>query len=60
MAVADVAGEGVAALAAVELRQDAPPERLVVAVVEEVDRLRGAPNVLQRLGEGREVAAVAA
>jgi hypothetical protein len=56
----DVAGEGVTALAAVELGQDAPPDRLVIAVVEEVDRLRGAPDVLQRAGEGSEVAGVAA
>jgi hypothetical protein len=33
-AVADVAGEAVAAFAAVELDEDAPPEPLVVAVVE--------------------------
>jgi len=46
VAVADVAREGVAALAAVELRQDAPPEGLVVAVVQQVDRLRCAADVL--------------
>jgi hypothetical protein len=34
VAVADVAGEGVAALGAVELGQDPPAERLVVAVVQ--------------------------
>ena len=60
MAVADVASEGVAAFAAVELGQDAPAERQVVAVVQEVDRLRGAPDVLQRPGEGGEVAGLAA
>ena len=60
MAVADVAGEDMAAFAAVELGQDAPAERLVVAVVEEVDRLRGAPDVLKRLGEGGEVTGAAA
>ena len=40
-AVADVAGEAVAAFAAVELDQDAAAEVLVVAVVEEVDRFWG-------------------
>jgi hypothetical protein len=39
-AMADVAGEAVAAFAAVELDEDPPAEVLVVAVVEEVDRLR--------------------
>lgn len=58
--MADVAGEGVAALAAVELGQDAPAERLVVAVVQQVDRLRGPADVLQRAGERGEVAGVAA
>jgi hypothetical protein len=38
VAVADVAGEGVAAFAAVELGQDAPAKRLAVAVVQQVDR----------------------
>jgi len=42
-AVANVAGEAVAALAAVELDEDAPPEVLVVAVVEEVNRLWARP-----------------
>lgn len=60
MAVADVAGERVAALAAVELREDAPAEGLVVAVVQQVDRLRGSADVLQRAGERGEVAGVAA
>ena len=49
-----------AALAAVELGQDAPAERLVVAVVQQVDRLRGSADVLQRAGERGEVAGVAA
>ena len=39
--VADVAGEAVAAFAAVELDEDASPEAFVVAVVQEMDRLRG-------------------
>ena len=60
VAVADVAGEGVAALAAVELGQDAPPERLIVAVVQEMNRLRRTPDVLQCAGERGEVAGVAA
>ena len=54
-AVADVAGQAVTAFAAVELDQDAAAELLVVAVVEETDRFRGSADVLQRLGEGREV-----
>jgi hypothetical protein len=58
VAVADVAGEGVAAFAAVELGQDAPAEGLVVAVVQQVDRLCCAADVLQR--ERGEVARVAA
>ena len=49
-AVADLAGECVAAFAAVELREDPAAEMLVVAVVEEVDRFRGSPDVLQRVG----------
>ena len=59
-AVADVAGEAVAAFAAVELDEDAPPELLVVAVVEEVNRLWGSSDVLQRPGERREMARLAA
>jgi hypothetical protein len=58
--VADDVSEGVAALAAVELGQDPPPERLVIAVVQQVDRLRGPPDVLQHAGERGEVAGVAA
>jgi hypothetical protein len=58
--VADVACKGVAALAAVELGQDAPAEGLIVAVVQQVDRLRGAAEVLQRACERGEVAGVAA
>jgi len=46
--------------AAVELDEDAPPELLVVAVVEEVDRLRRAADVLERPGERREVPRLAA
>ncbi|HEX8159445.1 MAG TPA: hypothetical protein VF526_18835 [Solirubrobacteraceae bacterium] len=60
VAVADVAGEGHDALAVVELGQDAPPERLVVAVVQQVDRLRGASDVLQGMRHGGEVTGVAA
>ena len=56
----DVACERVAALAAVELGQDAPAERLVVAVVQQVERLRRAPDVLQRASERGEVTGVAA
>src|SRR5450755_4719451 len=51
VAVADIAGEGVAALAAVELGEDATSERLVVAVVQQVHRLRDPPDMLQRVGE---------
>jgi hypothetical protein len=58
--VADVTGKGVAALAAVELGQNAPAEGLVVAVVQQVDRLRGPADVLERAGERGEVAGVAA
>jgi len=58
--VADVAGECVAALPAVELGQDAPAKRLVVAVVQQVDRLRRAADVLQRASERGEVAGMAA
>ncbi len=59
-AVANVAGEAVAALAAVELDEDAPPEVLVAAVVEEVNRLWGSADVLERPGEPREMARLAA
>ena len=59
-AVADVAGEAVAAFAAVELDQDAAAEVFVVAVVEQVDRFRGTSDVLQRSGERREVPRLAA
>ena len=58
-AVADIAGEAVAAFAAVELDQDAAAEAFVVAVVEQVDRFRGTPDVLQRSGERREVPGLA-
>ena len=58
--MADVAGETVAAFAAVELDQDAAAEVLVVAVVEQVDRFRGSADVLQRSGECREVPRLAA
>jgi len=58
-AVADIAGRAVAALAAVELDQDAAAEVLVFAVVEQVDRFRGSSNVLQRSGKRREVPRVA-
>lgn len=60
VAVADVAGERVAALAAIELGEVPPAEGLVVAVVQQVDRLRRAPDVLQRAGERGEVPGVAA
>ena len=52
-AVADVAGQTVAAFAAVKVHEDAPAEALVVAVIQEVDRFRGSSDVLQRPGERR-------
>ena len=55
--MADVAGEAVAAFAAVELDKDAPAEVLVVAVIEQVDRFRGSSDVLERSGERGEVLA---
>ena len=58
--MADIAREAVASFAAVELGEDPAPERLVVAVVEEVDGLRGATDVLECFGERGEVAGVAA
>lgn len=59
-AMADISRQSVAAFAAVELDEDAPPELLVVAVVQEVDRLGGSADVLQRPRKRREVARVAA
>ena len=58
--VADVAGQTVAAFAAVEVHEDAPAEALVVAVVQEADRFRGSSDVLQRPSERREMARLAA
>jgi hypothetical protein len=52
--VADIAREGVASFAAVELGEDPATERLVVAVVEEVDCLRGPTDLLERFGERGE------
>ncbi len=58
--MADIAREAVASLAAVELGEDPAPERLIVAVVEEVDGLRGPTDLLERFGERGEMAGVAA
>ena len=58
-AVEDLVGERVAALAAVELGEDAPTQRLVVAVVEQVDRFGGASDLGDRAGQVGEVAGVA-
>ena len=59
-AVEDLAGERVAALAAVELGEDPPTQRLVVAVVEQVDRFGGASDLGDRAGQVGEMAGVAA
>jgi hypothetical protein len=59
-AVADIAGQSVAAFAAVELDEDVAAEVLVVAVVHEVDGFRGAADVLERPGEHCEMARLAA
>ena len=59
-AVEDVRAEVVAAFAAVELTDDRPTVVRVVAVVEEVDRLRDSSDVRERPGERREMAGLAA
>ena len=56
----DLAGERVPALAAVELGKDAATQRLVVAVVQQVDRLCDASDLGDRTGEVGKVAGVAA
>jgi len=53
-------GERVAGFAAVELGEDAPAQRLVVAVVEQVDGLGRAADLGDRAGEGGQVPGVAA
>jgi hypothetical protein len=50
----------VAGLAAVELGEDAPAQRLVVAVVEQVDGLGRAADLGDRAGESGQVPGVAA
>jgi hypothetical protein len=57
LAVEHGAGEPVAALAAVELGQDAAPVALVADVGEQVEALHHPPPLLQRAGEPRRALA---